>query len=188
MERALERREALKKSGTEVTITDLLVRSAALALRQFPQFNASYSDAGIVLHAGVHVGIAVGLDEGLITPVVRDADRKSLAQIAAEARDLVARAKTRRLEPNEYSGATFSISNLGMFEVENFIAIIAPPEAAILAVGAVREVPVVQNGKVVPGRRMKVTLSNDHRVVDGMQAAQFLRAFREQLENPQQLE
>lgn len=188
MERVLDRRGALKKAGTDVTLTDFLVRAAALTLRQFPQFNTSYGDSGIVVHHGVHIGVAVGLDEGLITPVIRDADRKSLTQIAIEARDLIGRAKTRRLEPNEYAGATFSISNLGMFEVENFIAIIPPPEAAILAVGAVREIPVVQDGKVVVGRRMKVTLSNDHRVVDGMQAAQFLRALRERLEAPQRLE
>ncbi len=132
----------------------------------------------------MHIGVAVAIDDGLITPVIRDADTKPLADIAAEAKALAERARNRRLQPNEYTGATFSISNLGMMGIEEFSAIINPPEAAILAVGAVREVPVVEDGQVKVGRRMKLTLSVDHRVADGAQAARFLGTLRRMLENP----
>jgi pyruvate dehydrogenase E2 component (dihydrolipoamide acetyltransferase) len=132
----------------------------------------------------VHIGVAVAIDDGLITPVIRDADTKPLADIAAEAKTLAERARNRRLQPNEYTGATFSISNLGMMGIDEFSAIINPPEAAILAVGAVREVPVVEGGQVKAGRRMKLTLSVDHRVADGAQAARFLGTLRRMLENP----
>ncbi len=132
----------------------------------------------------MHIGVAVAIEDGLITPVIRDADQKSLADIAVEAKALAERARNRRLQPNEYTGATFSISNLGMMGIEEFSAIINPPEAAILAVGAVREVPVVEGGQVKVGRRMKLTLSVDHRVADGAQAARFLGTLRRMLENP----
>ncbi len=135
-------------------------------------------------YSHVHIGVAVAIDDGLITPVIRDADTKPLADIAAEAKALAERARSRRLQPSEYTGATFSISNLGMMGIDEFSAIINPPEAAILAVGAVREVPVVEDGQVKAGRRMKLTLSVDHRVADGAQAARFLGTLRRMLENP----
>ena len=146
--------------------------------------NASFAGDHVKQYSHVHIGVAVAIDDGLITPVIRDADTKSLADIAAEAKALAERARNRRLQPNEYTGATFSISNLGMMGIDEFSAIINPPEAAILAVGAVREVPVVEGGQVKAGRRMKLTLSVDHRVADGAQAARFLGTLRRMLENP----
>ncbi len=146
--------------------------------------NASFAGDRVKQFSHVHIGVAVAIDDGLITPVIRDADTKSLLDIAAESKALAERARNRRLQPNEYTGATFSISNLGMMGIDEFSAIINPPEAAILAVGAVREVPVVEGGQVKIGRRMKLTLSVDHRVADGAQAARFLGTLRRMLENP----
>jgi pyruvate dehydrogenase E2 component (dihydrolipoamide acetyltransferase) len=147
--------------------------------------NASWAGDKIVTHAEVHVGVAVSLPDGLITPVVRNADRKSLLEISHEVKDLAARARERRLKPEEFTGSTFTISNLGMFDVEEFTAIINPPESCILAVGSVRKVPVVvDEDRLVAGHRMKLTLSSDHRVVDGVLAAQFLAEVRRLLESP----
>jgi pyruvate dehydrogenase E2 component (dihydrolipoamide acetyltransferase) len=146
--------------------------------------NASWGGEKIVTHGEVHVGVAVALPDGLITPVVRNADRKGLVEIAREVRELAGRAKEKKLKPEEYQGSTFTISNLGMFDVDNFTAIINPPDSAILAVGAVRKVPVVDGDQIRPGHRMKVTLSSDHRVIDGALAAQFLQEVRRLLENP----
>jgi pyruvate dehydrogenase E2 component (dihydrolipoamide acetyltransferase) len=135
-------------------------------------------------HADVHVAIAVAVEDGLIAPVIRHADRKGLVQIAEETRALAGRARAKELQPEDYLGSTFSTSNLGMFGIEEFTAIINPPNACILAIGAIRDVPVVQDGAVVPGRRMKVTLSCDHRVVDGATGAQFLVTVKALLEEP----
>jgi len=149
--------------------------------------NASFQGHAIRLHHRVHVGIAVALDEGLITPVLRDCDTKPLSRIAAESRDLAERARGGKLRVPELSGATFSVSNLGMFEVDEFSAIINPPEGAILAVGAVVETPVVEDGALRAGRRMKLTLSCDHRVMDGAMGARFLRDVKRLLQEPLRL-
>lgn len=169
------------------SITDLLIKAAALALTRHPEINASFMGDAIRRYASIDIGIAVGLDDGLITPVIRDCGAKSLETIVAESRALIERARNKRLQPNEYTGATFSISNLGMFEVENFIAVLMPPQAASLAVGAIREVPIVKDGAVTVGRCMKVTLSCDHRALDGVQGAEFLKTFKRILEHPQEL-
>jgi pyruvate dehydrogenase E2 component (dihydrolipoamide acetyltransferase) len=168
-------------------VNDLIVKAAALALLRHPEINASFAGEAIRRHASIDIGIAVGLDEGLISPVLRDCGSKSLLEIAEQAHVLITRARNRQLRPEEYSDATFSISNLGMFDVENFIAILMPPEAAALAVGSIREVPVADSGRVRVGRQMKVTLSCDHRVIDGIQAAKFLKEFKRILEHPLEL-
>jgi len=175
--------EALGERG-RVSVNDMVVKAAALALREFPALRSSYQEGGIVRHEAIHIGIAVALEEGLITVVLRDADKKPLAQIARESKELVERARSGKVRPEDIEGSVFTVSNLGMYEVEHFIAIINPPEAAIMAVGSVREVPVVKNGQLAVGRRMKVTVSADHRVTDGAEVARFLQAFRRYLENP----
>jgi len=169
------------------SVTDMLIKAAALALTRRPEINASFAGESIRQHAGIDIGIAVGLDDGLITPVLRDCGMKTLATITRESKDLIERARNKRLQPHEYTGATFTVSNLGMFDVENFIAVLVPPEAAALAVGAIRDVPVADGGILRVGRRMKVTLSCDHRVLDGMQAATFLQEFKRMLEHPIEL-
>jgi pyruvate dehydrogenase E2 component (dihydrolipoamide acetyltransferase) len=169
---------------TRLSIHDFVLRAAALALRSFPALNASLDGDRIVRHAAVHVGTAVAVDGGLLTVIVRDTDLKSVPAISSELRLLVARARDGRVRPEDIEGSTFTVSNLGMYEVDEFIAIINPPEAAILAVGAAREVPVVEGGQVVPGWRMKVTLSADHRVTDGAEAARWLQHLRTYLEHP----
>jgi pyruvate dehydrogenase E2 component (dihydrolipoamide acetyltransferase) len=161
-----------------------VVKACARALTRFPGVNASWSEDRIATHAEVHVGVAVAMDEGLIVPVVRNADHKSVVEIGREVKDLAARARDRKLKPEEFSGGTFTVSNLGMYDVTEFTAIINPPESAILAVGAVRQQPVVRDGEIRPGHRMKVTLSSDHRVIDGALAAQFLAEVRRLLESP----
>ncbi len=179
--------QALRGQQSPVTINDIIIKATAAALRRHPALNASFGGDHLKQYGRVHIGMAVALDDGLITPVVRDADRKSIEEISLEARALIDRARAKRLQPNEYTGATFSISNLGMMGIEEFSAIINPPEAAILAVGAVREVPVVEAGQIAPGWRMKVTLSADHRVTDGAEAARWLQHLRTYLEHPVRL-
>jgi len=156
----------------------------AKALRKHPYVNASFAGDKIVFHEQVDVGIAVALDDGLITPVIRDCAAKSVGQISKESTELAQRARERKLMPEDYTGATFTISNLGMYGIEEFSAIINPPEAAILAVGAIVEKPVVKDSQITIGHRMKVTLSCDHRVVDGATGAQFLQEFKKLMENP----
>ena len=186
MERAAEARTHLKALGEAyaVSFNDLVVKAAALALRKHPAVNASFLDDRIRFHGDVHVGMAVAVEDGLITPVIRHADRKGLAEIAAESRALAEKARARRLLPEEYTGATFSVSNLGMFDIDDFTAVINPPEAAILAVGRVAERAAVVDGAVAVRRLMRVTLSCDHRVVDGATGAQFLQTLALLLENP----
>ncbi|HHP7238414.1 pyruvate dehydrogenase complex dihydrolipoamide acetyltransferase [Longibacter sp.] len=175
-----------KQDGPKISFNDFITKSCALALRQHPYVNASYlaEDGEIRKYNQVHVGIAVAIDEGLITPVIRNADRKGLAQISKETRELAGRARNRELQPEEFEGSTFTTSNLGMFGIEEFTAIINPPNAAILAIGEIRDEPVVEDGEVVPGKRMKITLSCDHRVVDGAVGAQFLQDVKRYLEDP----
>jgi pyruvate dehydrogenase E2 component (dihydrolipoamide acetyltransferase) len=185
MKNAVATREALNASGdVKISFNDLVVKASALALRKHKAVNSSWLGDIIREYGSVHVAVAVAIDDGLVTPVIRHTDQKGLAQISAETKDLAKRARDRKLEPKDWEGSTFTISNLGMFGIEEFTAIINPPNACILAVGAIRDVPVVENGAVVPGKRMKVTLSSDHRVVDGAVAAQFLNTLRGYLENP----
>lgn len=176
--------EQLATVDNKASVTDLLIRACALTLREHPQVNSSWADDKILRHHRIHIGIAVALDDGLIVPVVRDADRKSLSQIAEEARELATRARAGKLAPDEFKGSTFSISNMGMFGIDHFTAVINPPEAAILAVGAAIGEPVVLDGEVVVRRRMKLTMSVDHRVVDGAVGAAFLRDLKSLLEEP----
>jgi pyruvate dehydrogenase E2 component (dihydrolipoyllysine-residue acetyltransferase) len=188
---AVKKKLEQKKGQIKITVTDLLIKAAALALLQHPDVNVSYSAAGgserLRSYKAIHIGMAVGLEEGVIAPVIRDCQRKNLFQIAQEAKALIQRAKDRKLLPEEYTGSTFSISNLGMFEVESFSAILTPPQAGAIAVGAVREVPVIVTGRVMTGHRMKVTMSCDHRAIDGLQAAKFLADFKRILESPNEL-
>ena len=186
MGRALDMRKEMNQriAPEKVGVNDLLVKATAEALARHPEINASWEGDRIRYHASADIGIAVAVEDGLITPVLHEADRKGLLQIARESVDLVARARERKLMPEEYQGATFSVSNLGMFDIDQFTAIINPPEAGILAVGSTIEKPVVEDGEVVVRRRMRVTMSCDHRVIDGATGARFLRTFRAMLENP----
>jgi len=185
MDAAVDLRDQIQRlEQGKVSFNDLVVKACARALTRFPLVNASWGGDKIVTHAEVHIGIAVAIPDGLITPVVRNADRKSILDIAHEVRDLATRARDKKLKPEEFTGSTFTISNLGMFDVEEFTAIINPPDSAILAVGAVRKVPVVAGETIRPGHRMKVTMSSDHRVIDGALSAQFLAEVRRLLEAP----
>jgi pyruvate dehydrogenase E2 component (dihydrolipoyllysine-residue acetyltransferase) len=184
MDRAWEAYQALREQPSEVTLNDIIVKATAAALRRHPQLNASFGGDHVRQYTRVHIGMAVAVEDGLITPVIRDADSKSLEEIAADARVLIERARSRQLRPDEYTGATFSISNLGMMGIDEFSAIINPPEAAILAVGTVRQAPFVEHGQVKVGYRMKMTLSVDHRVADGATAASFMQTLKRMLENP----
>jgi pyruvate dehydrogenase E2 component (dihydrolipoamide acetyltransferase) len=166
------------------SVNDFLVKASAMALREFPNINASIDGGEIVRHGHINVGVAVALEDGLMTVVAKDVDSKPIRQLSAELRELVARARAGKVRPGDIEGSTFTVSNLGMFQVNHFIAIINPPEAAIMAVGSVRDEPVVANGQIVPGKRMQVTLSADHRVTDGAEAARWLQVFREYVENP----
>lgn len=171
-------------TGAKVSVNDFVIRAVALAIHHHPHVNASFGEEAITLHGAVHVGVAVATDDGLITPIVRNADEKSVADISREVRDLAARARSRKLKPDEYQGATFTISNLGMYGIEEFTAIINPPNAAILAVATAMPKPVVVDREVVVRDRMKVTMSCDHRVIDGAAGAEFLQTFRKYLEEP----
>ncbi len=186
MDKASEFRANLNglQSDVKVSFNDMIVKAAARALLKHPYVNGSYLDDKMVLYGRVDIGVAVALEEGLITPVVRNADSKSILEVAQEIRDLARKAKERKLTPAEYSGSTFTISNLGMYDIKQFTAIINPPEAAILAVGAVQQKPVVRDGQLVIGQQMEVTLTCDHRIVDGATGALFLREFKKNLENP----
>ncbi len=189
MDRAWDLREELNglEGQPKISVNDFVVRACAIALLRHPGVNASLQGEVVRVYHRAHVGIAVALDEGLITPVLRNCESKSLAQIAVESRDLADRARARKLKANELSGATFTVSNLGMFDVAEFSAIINPPEGAILAVGSVRRVPVVSDAGLGVGRRMNLTLSCDHRVMDGAMGARFLQDLKRLLEEPLRL-
>jgi len=185
MERAIDARVALNEiSDVKISFNDIVVKASAMALRKHPEINSSWLGDTIRKHGDVNVAVAVAIDEGLMTPVLNHTDKKTLQQISAETRELAGLARDRKLQPEQMEGSTFTISNLGMFGIEEFTAIINPPNACILAVGSIRDVPVVKNGEVVPGKRMKVTLSSDHRIVDGAKAAHFLNTLRTMIENP----
>ncbi len=171
----------------KLSVNDFIVRAAALALRQFPNLNASFQDDKILRHGEINIGIAVAVENGLLTVVIRNADQKSIREISQSARTAISRARDGRVRPEDVEGSTFTVSNLGMFDIENFVAIINPPEAAILAIGTVMDVPVVQDGEITPGKRFKATLSADHRVTDGAEAAQWLQVFKNLVEDPLKL-
>lgn len=185
MDNAMAARKAINDSGTaKVSFNDMVVKACAMALRQHPKVNSSWRGDTIRYNEHVHIGVAVAVDEGLLVPVVRFANEKGLSQIGAEVKSFAEKAKSKKLQPSDWEGNTFTISNLGMFGIEEFTAIINPPDACILAVGGIKAVPVVKNGAVVPGNVMKVTLSCDHRVVDGASGAAFLQTLKAFLENP----
>lgn len=174
----------LSETGTRVSVNDLLIRACATCLTQHPQVNASWGEDKILRHKRIHVGVAVAVEDGLMVPVIRDTNHKSLSQIATESVDLAGRARDGKLTPDEFSGGTFTISNLGMYGIDHFTAVINPPEAGILAVGAAAKEPVVRDDEVVSRSMMKLTLSIDHRVLDGATAAAFLRDLKGILEEP----
>ncbi|WP_421774214.1 pyruvate dehydrogenase complex dihydrolipoamide acetyltransferase [Gracilimonas sp.] len=185
MKSAIAARKSVNEANdVKISFNDIVVKACAIALTRHQAVNSSWHGDVIKEHGDVHVAVAVAIDEGLMTPVIRHTDQKGLAQISSETKELAGLARDRKLQPEQMEGSTFTISNLGMFGIEEFTAIINPPNACILAVGAIRDVPVVENGEVVPGKRMKVTLSSDHRIVDGAKAAEFLNTVKNLLENP----
>ena len=186
MDRASEMRKGINALDPDlkISVNDIIVKVAAAALMQHPEVNASFQEKFVRYYEHADIGVAVAIEDGLITPVVRAADQKSLSQIAAEVRELADRARSKRLKPEEYTGATFSVSNLGMFGIDEFTAVINPPEGAILAVGAMTPKPVVRDNEIVVRQIMRVTMSCDHRVIDGATGAKFLQTFKKILENP----
>lgn len=185
MKAAMAARSSMNEANdVKISFNDIVVKACAIALTRHQAINSSWHDDVIKEHGDVHVAVAVAIDEGLMTPVITHADKKGLSEISSQTRELAGLARDRKLQPEQMEGSTFTISNLGMFGIEEFTAIINPPNACILAVGAIRDVPVVENGAVVPGKRMKITLSSDHRIVDGAKAAQFLNTVKNLLENP----
>ncbi len=185
MNGAIEARKYINKDeGIKISYNDMVIKAAAVALKLNPNVNSAWLGDKIRRNDHVHIGVAVAVPDGLLVPVIRHADTKGLAKINEEVRDFAQRAKDKKLQPEDWAGNTFTISNLGMFGIEEFTAIINPPDACILAVGGIREVPVVKDGQVIPGNVMKVTLSCDHRVVDGATGAKFLSTFKSLLENP----
>lgn len=185
MGKAVKTRAKLNEiSPVKLSFNDLVVKAAAVALRQHPTINSSWLGDKIRINKNINVGVAVAVEDGLLVPVIKHADMKSLSQINVEVKELAGKAKIKKLQPDEMSGNTFTISNLGMFGIEEFTAIINPPDACIMAVGGIIDKPIIKNGKVVPGKMMKVTLSCDHRVVDGASGAKFLNTFKQILEDP----
>ncbi|MBA2704897.1 MAG: pyruvate dehydrogenase complex dihydrolipoamide acetyltransferase [Blastocatellia bacterium] len=186
MDRAAEMRSGINELDPElkISVNDIIIKVAAAALLQHRQVNASFQDKFVRYYEHADIGVAVAIEEGLVTPIIRAADQKSLSDIASEVRDLAGRARERKLRPEEYMGASFSISNLGMFGIDEFTAVINPPEGAILAIGAMSPKPVVRNNEVVVRQMMRVTMSCDHRVIDGATGARFLQTFKKILENP----
>lgn len=185
MDNAIAARKSLNATeGVKVSFNDMVVKAVGMALKQHPNVNSSWMGDFIRRNHHVHIGVAVAVEDGLLVPVVRFADTKGLSQIGAEVKDFAQKAKDKKLQPADWEGNTFTISNLGMFGIESFTAIVNPPDSCILAVGGIKEIPVVKNGQVVPGNVMKVTLSCDHRVVDGATGSAFLQTFKAYLENP----
>ncbi|HLF86102.1 MAG TPA: dihydrolipoamide acetyltransferase family protein [Nitrospiria bacterium] len=184
MGNVLKLKEELGQDGIKVSITDIIIKAAATALKRNAKINASFMGELVRYYKRINIGIAVSLEDGLISPVIRDADLKGLKEISDETKDLVSRARTKSLRPDEYEGGSITISNLGMFLIENFIAVITPPEAAVIAVGSIIDEPVVAGGVVSSAKRMKVTMSFDHRVIDGVQGARFLIDLKGCLEYP----
>lgn len=182
---AVEARKAINaQEGVKVSFNDMVVKAVSLALKKHPAVNSAWMDTHIRTNDHVHIGVAVAVEDGLLVPVVRHADRKSLSEIGAEVKDFAGKARDKKLQPSDWEGNTFTISNLGMYGIEDFTAIINSPDACILAVGGISDVPVVRDGAVVPGKVMKLTLSCDHRVVDGAMGAAFLQEVKSLLEHP----
>lgn len=185
MDAAIATRKGLNSiDGVKVSFNDMVIKAVAMALRKHPAVNSAWMGDFIRRNEHVNIGVAVAVEDGLLVPVVRFADGKGLTQISAEVRDYAQKAKDKKLQPSDWEGNTFTISNLGMFGIESFTAIVNPPDACILAIGGIKEIPVVKNGQVVPGNVMKVTLSCDHRVVDGASGAAFLQTFKTYMEQP----
>jgi pyruvate dehydrogenase E2 component (dihydrolipoamide acetyltransferase) len=185
MDEMIKAREAINAvAPVKISFNDLVVKGVAAALRQHPKVNSSWRGDTIRYNKHIHIGIAVAVEDGLLVPVIRFADGKTLSQISTETKAYAQKAKDKKLQPTDWEGNTFTISNLGMFGIEEFTAIINPPDACIMAVGSIREVPLVKDGKLVPGTAMKVTLSCDHRVVDGATGSAFLQTFKQFMENP----
>jgi pyruvate dehydrogenase E2 component (dihydrolipoamide acetyltransferase) len=182
-----EQANAQLPEGQKLSVNDFVIKAAALNLREFPNLNAAFGGASVLRHGAVNIGVAVAVEGGLLTVVCRDADQKPLRQISVEVKAMADRARAGKVHPQDIEGSTFSISNLGMFDVENFAAIINPPEAGILAVGSARQVPVVEKGEIVAGWRMKATIAVDHRVSDGAEAARFMQSLAKFLEEPVRL-
>ena len=185
MDKAIEARISMNEvASVKISFNDMVVKAVAAAIRQNPNVNVSWLGDKMVRHQHIHIGVAVAIPDGLVVPVVKFADNKSLSYISAEVKDLAQRAVAKKLSPDEFTGNTFTISNLGMFGIDEFTAIINPPEACILAIGGIKETVVVKNGEMKPGSVMKVTLSCDHRAVDGAVGAAFLKTLKGLLEDP----
>jgi pyruvate dehydrogenase E2 component (dihydrolipoamide acetyltransferase) len=188
MAKAIELRKSVNEfSPTKISFNDIVVKAVAMALRHHPKINASWLGDKIRRHKQIHIGVAVAVEEGLLVPVIRHADMKTFSQLNVEVKALAEKAKNKKLQPEEMQGNTFTISNLGMFGIEEFTAIINPPDSCILAIGGIIQKPIVENGEMKVGNMMKVTLSCDHRVVDGAMGAEFLKTFKEILEEPVRL-
>ena len=177
----------LKDDGVRVSVNDLIIKACVNTLKKYPKLNAYFSEEGIQLHSSINVGIAIAEEDGLTMPAILDCGSKSLAQVAAASDDLIRRTQSGTLQPDEYTGGTFSISNMGMFDVTSFAAIIQPPQSAVLAVGTVQKIPVVRDDEVTVSEVMNATLSVDHRVSDGSEGARFIVEVKNQLENPLKL-
>ena len=185
MDRMMDARKAINEvAALKISFNDIVIKACAFALKENPKVNSAWLGDRIRFNDHVHIGVAVAVDEGLLVPVVRFADTKSLTNISAEVRNYAQRAHDKKLQPEDWEGNTFTISNLGMFGIEEFTAIVNPPDSCIMAVGGIAQVPVVKNGQIVPGNVMKVTLSCDHRVVDGATGSKFLQTFKKLMENP----
>jgi pyruvate dehydrogenase E2 component (dihydrolipoamide acetyltransferase) len=188
MDKAVAAREGMNEfSPVKISFNDIVIKACALALRRHPKVNSSWLGDKIRYNQHVHIGVAVAVEEGLLVPVVRFADSKTLSHLAAEIKELGGKAKSKKLQPKEMEGNTFTVSNLGMFGIEDFTAIINPPDACILAVGGIKQVPIVKDGEIKIGNVMKVTLSCDHRVVDGATGAAFLQTVKSLLEDPMRM-
>ena len=188
MDRVMEARKSINQYlGTKVSFNDIIIKAVAAALKKHPKVNASWMGDSIRYHHQIHIGVATAIDDGLIVPVIKNADLKSISNISAEVKDLAGRAREKKLQPEEFSGNTFTVSNLGMYGIEEFTAIVNPPDSCILAIGAIQQKPVVKNGEIVVGNRMKVTLSCDHRSVDGALGSQFLLTLANFLEEPMRI-
>jgi pyruvate dehydrogenase E2 component (dihydrolipoamide acetyltransferase) len=185
MDKAIAARKQMNEfTDVKISMNDIIIKAVALSLRKNPNVNTSWLGDKIRYNHHIHIGVAVAIEDGLIVPVVKFADNKSIAHISAEVKQLADKAKNKKLQPNEFEGNTFTISNLGMFGIDEFTAIINPPDACILAIGAAKEAVIVENGQMKVGNVMKVTLSCDHRVVDGAVGSAFLQTLKDLLENP----
>jgi pyruvate dehydrogenase E2 component (dihydrolipoamide acetyltransferase) len=185
MDNCIEGRKKINESSEiKISFNDIILKASAVALRKHPMVNSSFLGDKIRINHHVHIGVAVAVDEGLLVPVVRFADNKSLSHISSEVKSLAVKAKSKQLQPSEWEGNTFTISNLGMFGIDEFTAIINPNDSCILAVGGIKNTPVIKNGEIVPGNLMKLTLSCDHRIVDGATGSSFLKTLKELIEDP----